>query len=353
MPDLASAVPQPTDGGLTYSFRLRPGLRYSTGLPVRASDFRRQFERLYATHSDAAGLYSSLRGASSCTRAPARCDLRAGVVTDDRAATVVFHLARPDPELLFKLTQTGARPAPPGTPKGELARTPIPGTGPYRVGELRPRATSPPWCATSASTSGRTPLSRRLRGPHRHPNERRPNRSGQVRTPRRRRPRAGGRVSGHRGPPPAFHHSYACTLSRTRGSSRSTYGACRSTTSARGGPSTSRSTERRSRSASAAGACPPPRVRFCRRASPDTRLIAPGLAAPSTDTGTDPTCAARAPQGAERRGDREYLTPCPTRANGRRRRPLAAARGGSDRPRVAVVETGSTRHASERTGAGT
>ena len=138
VPDLASAVPQPTDGGLTYSFRLRPGLRYSTGVPVRASDFRRQFERLYATHGDAAGLYSSLRGADSCARAPARCDLRAGVVTDDRAGTVVFHLARPDPELLFKLTQTGARPAPPGTPKGELARTPIPGTGPYRVGRFVP-----------------------------------------------------------------------------------------------------------------------------------------------------------------------------------------------------------------------
>jgi peptide/nickel transport system substrate-binding protein len=138
VPDLASAVPRPTDGGLTYGFRLRPGLRYSTGVPVRASDFRRQFERLYATHSEVAGLYSALRGAGACARAPAHCDLQAGVVTDDRAGTVVFHLTRPDPELLFKLTQTGARPAPPGTPTSELARTPIPGTGPYRVSNFVP-----------------------------------------------------------------------------------------------------------------------------------------------------------------------------------------------------------------------
>lgn len=31
VPDLATALPVPSDGGKTYTFRLRPGLRYSTG----------------------------------------------------------------------------------------------------------------------------------------------------------------------------------------------------------------------------------------------------------------------------------------------------------------------------------
>ena len=48
VPDLATAVPVPTDGGRTYVFRLRPGIRYSTGVPVRASDLRRELERLYS-----------------------------------------------------------------------------------------------------------------------------------------------------------------------------------------------------------------------------------------------------------------------------------------------------------------
>jgi ABC-type transport system substrate-binding protein/DNA-binding SARP family transcriptional activator/DNA-binding beta-propeller fold protein YncE len=138
VPDLATSVPQPTDGGRTYSFRLRPGPRYSTGAPVRGSDFRRQLERLYAVHSELAQVYSALVGAAACAHRPADCDLSAGVVTDDRAGTVVLHLVRPDPELLFKLTLPAARPVPPGTPRAKIAPAPVPSTGPYRVARLVP-----------------------------------------------------------------------------------------------------------------------------------------------------------------------------------------------------------------------
>ena len=40
--------------------------------------------------------------------------LSAGVVTDDRAGTIVLRLTHPDPELLFKLTLPSAWPVPPG-----------------------------------------------------------------------------------------------------------------------------------------------------------------------------------------------------------------------------------------------
>ena len=45
MPDLAVSLPTPTDGGKTYTFKLRRGIRYSNGRPVKASDFRRALER--------------------------------------------------------------------------------------------------------------------------------------------------------------------------------------------------------------------------------------------------------------------------------------------------------------------
>ena len=51
VPDLATSLPAPTDGGRTYTFRLRPGIRYSTGRPVQATDFRSTFERDYALKS--------------------------------------------------------------------------------------------------------------------------------------------------------------------------------------------------------------------------------------------------------------------------------------------------------------
>jgi peptide/nickel transport system substrate-binding protein len=138
VPDLAVTVPQPTDAGRTYSFRLRPEVRYSTGEPVRASDFRRELERLHALGSSLANLYSALRGSEGCVQRPTACDLSRGVVTNDRAGTVVLHLKRPDPDLLFKLSLPAARPVPPGTPRAELAREPIPSTGPYRAAEFAP-----------------------------------------------------------------------------------------------------------------------------------------------------------------------------------------------------------------------
>jgi YVTN family beta-propeller protein len=138
VPDLATAVPVPTDGGRTYAFRLRPGIRYSTGVPVRASDLRRELERLYSLNSQEALNYSALQGAAQCTQQPAACDLSQGVVTDDRTGTVILRLTHPDPDLLFKLTLPPAWPVPPGTPRTHLAPRPIPSTGPYQVAQFIP-----------------------------------------------------------------------------------------------------------------------------------------------------------------------------------------------------------------------
>ena len=138
VPDLATAVPVPTDSGRTYVFRLRTGIRYSTGVPVRASDLRRGLERLYSLNSQAALTYSALQGAAQCTQRPATCDLSQGVITDDRTGTVILHLTHPDPDLLFKLTLPPAWPVPPGTPRTHLASRPIPSTGPYQVAQFIP-----------------------------------------------------------------------------------------------------------------------------------------------------------------------------------------------------------------------
>jgi YVTN family beta-propeller protein len=138
VPDLATAVPEPTDGGRTYAFRLRPGIRYSTGAPVRASDLRHGLERLYSLNSQEALNFAALRGAAECTRRPAACDLSHGVVTDDAAGTIIIRLTHPDPDLLFKLTQPPAWPVPPGTPRTHLAARPIPSTGPYQVAQFVP-----------------------------------------------------------------------------------------------------------------------------------------------------------------------------------------------------------------------
>ena len=129
VPNLALAVPRAQNGGRTYTFRLRPDLRYWTGRPVRASDFRRGIELALRYSPSLTGYLDALPGAGRCTSR--HCDLRAAVRADDDAGTVTLNLARPDPELLWALSWSYFAPAP--TDAG-----PIPGTGPYRIARYVP-----------------------------------------------------------------------------------------------------------------------------------------------------------------------------------------------------------------------
>jgi peptide/nickel transport system substrate-binding protein len=131
VPDLALAVPTPTDGGRTYAFRLRPGIRYSGGRFVLASDVRRSFERLFRVRSPVAPFFDTIVGAAGCD--VTQCDLAHGITIDDARRTVVFHLTRLDPEFLYKLAFVFTAPVPPGTPRTELKVKPFAGTGPYRI----------------------------------------------------------------------------------------------------------------------------------------------------------------------------------------------------------------------------
>ena len=138
VPDLATSVPRPSDGGRTYTFQLRPGIRYSDGTPLRAEDFRLGLERMFAQAGDLADYFSRVVGAQACAKDPATCDLSDGVVTNDAAATVTFRLREPDPELLYVLALPAAFAVPRGTPKSPITTSPIPATGPYRIASYQP-----------------------------------------------------------------------------------------------------------------------------------------------------------------------------------------------------------------------
>src|SRR4029077_19489267 len=69
VPDLATSLPVPTDGGDTYTFMLRSGIRYSTGKPVQATDFRSTFERDYAIGSPVTD-HDEIVGGAHCRKHP-------------------------------------------------------------------------------------------------------------------------------------------------------------------------------------------------------------------------------------------------------------------------------------------
>ena len=138
VPDLATSLPRPADGGTTYTFTLRPGIRYSNGTPLRASDVRRGIQR-QLSFGWYPPYYEGILGGQTCHRHPRRCDLSAGIITNDAARTVTFHLGHADPEFLYKLALILAAPAPPGASDHVMDRAPfLPGTGPYKISRYRP-----------------------------------------------------------------------------------------------------------------------------------------------------------------------------------------------------------------------
>ena len=138
-PDLATSLPTPTDGGKTYMFRLRPGVRYSTGKLVQPEDIRTEIERIFQIKPPSSGqqFYRGIIGTAHC-RVGHRCNLSHGIVTNAAAQTVTFHLNAPDADFLGKLALTFAS-AVPASASARLAGARIvPATGPYMIAAYKP-----------------------------------------------------------------------------------------------------------------------------------------------------------------------------------------------------------------------
>ncbi len=141
LPDLATSLPQATNGGLTYTFQLRPDLIYSTGAPVQAADFRRAIERAFQVSPDpdfgARFQFLAIVGTQACQlddgSTVESCDLSQGILTDEASRTVTFNLTEPDPDLLYKLSLPMAFPVPGDVPMNQVVKGAFPGTGPYAV----------------------------------------------------------------------------------------------------------------------------------------------------------------------------------------------------------------------------
>jgi YVTN family beta-propeller protein len=138
VPDLAVSLPTPTEGGRTYTFRLRAGIRYSNGRLVKASDFRATFERDFKIGMPVT-YYDGIMGAARCTQTPKRCDLTRGIVVDDAKRTVTFHLIRVEPEFLYRLAIPFAYVLPAGTSPHDVGARGLPATGPYVIASYRPK----------------------------------------------------------------------------------------------------------------------------------------------------------------------------------------------------------------------
>jgi len=161
--DLATAVPAPTDGGRTYTFHLRPGVRFGPPVSraVTSTDVLYALERIAHPKNGAqyAFYYSPIAGFDAY--AAGRAKSISGIATPD-ARTIVFHLTKPTGDFLYRLSLPATGPVPvevagcfEGRP-GEYGRDVV-STGPYMVeGADAVDASS---CATLEPMSGFDPLS--------------------------------------------------------------------------------------------------------------------------------------------------------------------------------------------------
>jgi peptide/nickel transport system substrate-binding protein len=128
VPDLAVSLPAPTNGGKTYTFQIRRGVKFSDGETLKPSDFATTFERQF-TVPGPTSFYSGIVGASACSAK--KCDLSKGVVANDKTYTLTLNLTAADPELFDQLALPFAFAVPSGTSMKMTGNVVPPGTGPY------------------------------------------------------------------------------------------------------------------------------------------------------------------------------------------------------------------------------
>lgn len=137
VPDLATAIPKPTNGGKTWTFTLRSGIKFSNGQTVTGNDVKATFERLFkiGDSPNAGTWYNAIEGGDACVKTPKTCDLSKGIVV--KGNKVTFNLSTADPEFLDQLALPFASILPASTPAHNL-NIPPPGTGPYKWVEYAP-----------------------------------------------------------------------------------------------------------------------------------------------------------------------------------------------------------------------
>ncbi len=136
IPGLAKELPKISNGGKTYTLFLRPGLKYSDGAPVKASDFPFAVERMIQLNSGGSPFYLTIEGAEKF--AETKQGPIPGIKTNDKTGEIVINLEGPRGTFTNELGLMFVAPLPQNTPIEDLSADPPPGTGPYMITKSQP-----------------------------------------------------------------------------------------------------------------------------------------------------------------------------------------------------------------------
>jgi len=130
IPGLAEALPEVSRDGLTYRLRLRRGLTFSDGRPVRASDFAYTIMRAIRVNWGGKSFFTSYVDGAAAYDA-GRADSISGIQTDDATGDITIRLTEPYGAFSNVIAFPSAGLVPRGTAMRNLSNDPPPGVGPY------------------------------------------------------------------------------------------------------------------------------------------------------------------------------------------------------------------------------
>jgi peptide/nickel transport system substrate-binding protein len=136
VPYLAQDMPTVTNGGKTYEFTLRKGLKYSDGTAIKAGDFKATIERDFKVDSPGVGFFGNIVGADQYGKTK-KGDI-SGITTDDATGKITINLTAPQGDFEYILATTFAALVPPNTPAKDQSTTPAPASGPYMIKSYKP-----------------------------------------------------------------------------------------------------------------------------------------------------------------------------------------------------------------------
>ena len=113
VPDIASSVPKPTNGGKTYTFHLKSGIKFSPPVnrAVTSQDFVTSMDRLASKKdgSEYSFYYTVIKGFSAY--ADGKAKTISGISTPN-ASTIVFNLTQPTGDFLYRMSMPATGPMP-------------------------------------------------------------------------------------------------------------------------------------------------------------------------------------------------------------------------------------------------
>ncbi len=151
IPGVASDFPTVTDGGKTYTIRLRPNLKYSDGTQVEASDFTHTIERALKLNWGGKSFFTNyIKGAAAYDSGKA--STIDGIKTAGDEITIT--LTQPYGAFLNVLAFPAAGLTPSGTKMSNLSNDPPPGVGPYMIRDVVPNRSftlqrNPAWTSST------------------------------------------------------------------------------------------------------------------------------------------------------------------------------------------------------------